>query len=103
MQFHLANPLSPLLSVHSEESELWPLFAEHFSVEEQQYLVGVIIGRTGAQVLQTLLPWISGERGGGRGEDSLPFVPAWFPFLSATQSSFSSYPLFACDVLRVLL
>lgn len=32
----------------------------HFSHEEQQYLVGVIIGRTGAQVLQTLMPWISG-------------------------------------------
>lgn len=106
----------------SEESELWPLFAEHFTVDEQQYLVcaiwcqygticrncstiwfatcmcvdqcvtnvwnfvfsmcgtkntssfgvsslmvissfaqvGVIIGRTGAQVLQALLPWISG-------------------------------------------
>ncbi|GAX84312.1 hypothetical protein CEUSTIGMA_g11734.t1 [Chlamydomonas eustigma] len=45
--------------VRSEESELWPLFAEHFTFDEQQYLVGVIIGRTGAQVLQTLLPWIS--------------------------------------------
>eukprot|EP00798_Chlamydomonas_sp_ICE-L_P000661 gene661-2096_t len=45
--------------IHSEESELWPLFAEHFSCDEQQYLVGVIIGRTGAQVLQALMPWIS--------------------------------------------
>ncbi|KXZ51428.1 hypothetical protein GPECTOR_12g390 [Gonium pectorale] len=45
--------------VRSEESELWPLFTEHFSREEQQYLVGVIIGRTGAQVLQALLPWVS--------------------------------------------
>ncbi len=46
--------------VRSEESELWPLFTEHFSRDEQQYLVGVIIGRTGAQVLQALLPWVSG-------------------------------------------
>ncbi|KAL6750442.1 zinc-ribbon-domain-containing protein [Haematococcus lacustris] len=45
--------------IRAEESELWPLFTEHFSTEEQQYLVGVIIGRTGAQVLQTLLPWIA--------------------------------------------
>jgi len=36
----------------AEEAELWPLFSEHFSVQEQQHLVGVIIGRTGAEVLQ---------------------------------------------------
>lgn len=50
--------------IRGEERELWPLFSEHFSVDEQQYLVGVIIGRTGAQVLQALLPWISGEAAG---------------------------------------
>jgi 2-hydroxychromene-2-carboxylate isomerase len=38
--------------VRAEEAELWPLFSEHFSVAEQQHLVGVIIGRTGAEVLQ---------------------------------------------------
>jgi zinc finger-like protein len=36
----------------AEEAELWPLFSEHFSVQEQQHLVGIIIGRTGAEVLQ---------------------------------------------------
>ena len=36
---------------------------EHFSIEEQQYLVGVIIGRTGATVLQALLPFVSGVCG----------------------------------------
>jgi hypothetical protein len=36
----------------AEEAELWPLFSEHFSMEEQQHLVGIIIGRTGAEVLQ---------------------------------------------------
>lgn len=46
--------------IRAEEAELWPLFSEHFSTEEQQYLVGVIIGRTGATVLQALLPWITG-------------------------------------------
>jgi zinc finger protein-like protein len=46
--------------VRAEEAELWPLFAEHFSREEQQDLVGCIIGRTGAEVLQSMLPWVAG-------------------------------------------
>ena len=64
--------------VKAEEHELWPLFNEHFSVEEQQHIVGMIIGRSGAEVLQTMLPWITGQclalqgcgfcgRGGGWG------------------------------------
>lgn len=36
----------------AEEAELWPLFGEHFTLQEQQHLVGIIIGRTGAEVLQ---------------------------------------------------
>ena len=48
--------------VRAEEQELWPLFAEHFTTEEQERLVGVIIGRTGAEVLQSLLPWVTGEQ-----------------------------------------
>jgi zinc finger-like protein len=47
--------------VRAEEAELWPLFSEHFTMEEQQHLVGVIIGRTGAEVLQALLPWVTGS------------------------------------------
>ena len=46
--------------VTGEEQELWPLFAENFSVEEQQDIVGMIIGRTGAEVLQAMLPWVTG-------------------------------------------
>lgn len=45
--------------VRAEEQELWPLFAEHFTVQEQEDLVGRIIGRTGAEVLQAMLPWIA--------------------------------------------
>ncbi|DBB01633.1 hypothetical protein WJX77_010630 [Trebouxia sp. C0004] len=45
--------------VRAEEHELWPLFNEHFSVEEQQHIVGMIIGRSGAEVLQAMLPWIT--------------------------------------------
>lgn len=42
----------------AEEAEIWPLFSEHFTVEEQSTLVGTIIGRTGAVVLQALIPWV---------------------------------------------
>ncbi|KAJ8630700.1 hypothetical protein MRB53_024023 [Persea americana] len=42
-----------------EEFELWPLFDSHFSVEEQDKLVGRIIGTTGAEVLQSMLPWVT--------------------------------------------
>ncbi|CAG9463263.1 unnamed protein product [Pedinophyceae sp. YPF-701] len=47
------------LHVRSEEEGLWPLFVEHFTDEEQRQLVGTIIGRTGAEVLQAMLPWVT--------------------------------------------
>ena len=40
-----------------EEAELWPLFEKHFTSAEQGRLVGLIIGRTGAEVLQSMLSW----------------------------------------------
>ncbi|EXB77523.1 Uncharacterized RING finger protein [Morus notabilis] len=45
--------------VFREELELWPLFDKHFSVEEQDKIVGQIIGKTGAEVLQSMLPWVT--------------------------------------------
>ncbi|XP_074383346.1 zinc finger protein BRUTUS-like isoform X3 [Apium graveolens] len=42
-----------------EELELWPLFDQHVSLEEQEKLVGKIIGTTGAEVLQSMLPWVT--------------------------------------------
>lgn len=42
-----------------EELELWPLFGRHFSIEEQDKIVGRIIGSTGAEVLQSMLPWVT--------------------------------------------
>jgi len=45
--------------IRAEETELWPLLIEHFSIDEQHRIVGLIIGRTGAEVLQTMLPWVS--------------------------------------------
>lgn len=45
--------------VFREELELWPLFDKYFSVEEQDKIVGRIIGSTGAEVLQSMLPWVT--------------------------------------------
>ncbi|KAL5662643.1 hypothetical protein ACJX0J_029768 [Zea mays] len=45
--------------VHREELELWPLFDKHFSVDEQDKIIGHIIGTTGAEVLQSMLPWVT--------------------------------------------
>ncbi|KAK9039786.1 hypothetical protein V6N11_014975 [Hibiscus sabdariffa] len=45
--------------IFREELELWPLFGKYFSVEEQDKLVGRIIGTTGAEVLQSMLPWVT--------------------------------------------
>ena len=48
------------LSLHfREELELWPLFDSHFTIEEQDKIVGRIIGTTGAEVLQSMLPWVT--------------------------------------------
>lgn len=45
--------------VRAEEKELWPLFTEHFTIKEQEELVGMIIGQTGAEVLQVMLSWVT--------------------------------------------
>lgn len=44
--------------VSKEEAELWPLFEKHFSFEEQEKIIGKIIGRTGAEVLRSMLSWV---------------------------------------------
>ncbi|KAL6182863.1 hypothetical protein ACLB2K_044275 [Fragaria x ananassa] len=45
--------------IFREELELWPLFGKHFTIEEQDKIVGRIIGTTGAEVLQSMLPWVT--------------------------------------------
>ncbi|CAM0954073.1 unnamed protein product [Alopecurus aequalis] len=45
--------------VHREELELWPLFDKHFSLDDQDKIVGRIIGSTGAEVLQSMIPWVT--------------------------------------------
>ncbi|KAJ8536429.1 hypothetical protein K7X08_034830 [Anisodus acutangulus] len=44
--------------IKHEEIELWPLFREHFSVEEQEKIVGNMLGRTKAEFLQEIIPWL---------------------------------------------
>lgn len=45
--------------MYREEIELWPLFGVHFSVEEQNKIVSFILGTTGAEILQSMLPWVT--------------------------------------------
>ncbi|KAA8542369.1 hypothetical protein F0562_023494 [Nyssa sinensis] len=44
--------------VHREEIELWPLFRECFSTEEQEKIIGCMLGRTRAEILQEMIPWL---------------------------------------------
>lgn len=55
----LCKSLHKSLSDHvdREEIELWPLFRECFSIEEQERLIGAIFGRTKAEILQDMIPW----------------------------------------------
>ncbi|KAL5725526.1 hypothetical protein ACHQM5_008662 [Ranunculus cassubicifolius] len=41
-----------------EEIELWPLFTEYFTDEEQDKIIGSILGNTRAEVLQQMIPWL---------------------------------------------
>ncbi|XP_057950533.1 zinc finger protein BRUTUS isoform X2 [Malania oleifera] len=57
----MCKSIRVLLDQHifREELELWPLFGRHFSMEEQDKILGRIIGTTGAEVLQSMLPWVT--------------------------------------------
>lgn len=44
--------------IYREEVELWPSFRESFSIEEQEKIIGRMLGRTRAEVLQDLIPWL---------------------------------------------
>ncbi|KAL8230661.1 hypothetical protein R6Q57_000439 [Mikania cordata] len=44
--------------VNHEEIELWPLFREHLSFQEQEKIIGCMLGRTRAETLQEMIPWL---------------------------------------------
>ncbi|XP_004301304.1 PREDICTED: uncharacterized protein LOC101310711 [Fragaria vesca subsp. vesca] len=61
MRLHgMCKSMCKLLTDHinREEVELWPLFKECFSIEEQERIVACILGRTEAKVLQDMIPWL---------------------------------------------
>ncbi|KAH9624446.1 hypothetical protein KSS87_008876 [Heliosperma pusillum] len=41
-----------------EETELWPLFRDYFSIEEQETILGYMLGRTRAEILQKMIVWL---------------------------------------------
>ncbi|KAJ8452371.1 hypothetical protein Cgig2_006176 [Carnegiea gigantea] len=43
--------------MHREEIELWPLFGDCFSIEEQEKIVGLMLGRTREEILQDMIVW----------------------------------------------
>lgn len=52
--------MNKMLSDHvdHEEIELWPLFREHLSPKEQEKIIGCMLGRTRAETLQEMIPWL---------------------------------------------
>ena len=55
------NSIKVIIDQHifREEHKLWPLLRCYFSKEEQNKMVGFVLGTTGAVVLQLLLPWVT--------------------------------------------
>lgn len=44
--------------IDREETEILPLFRKYFSTEEQEKIVGYMLGRLNAETLQQILPWL---------------------------------------------
>ncbi|KAL4398720.1 hypothetical protein HN51_003321 [Arachis hypogaea] len=44
--------------IDREEAEIWPLSREFFSNKEQGKIIGCMLGRIGAQILQDMIPWL---------------------------------------------
>ncbi|KAF6159889.1 hypothetical protein GIB67_032973 [Kingdonia uniflora] len=55
--------------VNREETDLWPLFMECFSYEEQEKIIGIILGRTTAETLQHMIPWLMTSLSRGEKDD----------------------------------
>ncbi|KAF9667784.1 hypothetical protein SADUNF_Sadunf15G0059500 [Salix dunnii] len=47
--------------VHREEVELWPMFRECFSIQEQEKIIGRMLGSIKAETLQEMIPWLLGS------------------------------------------
>ncbi|CAA7043287.1 unnamed protein product [Microthlaspi erraticum] len=56
----LCKSMHKLLSEHfqHEETELWGLFRECFAIEEQEKIIGCMLGRISGEILQDMIPWL---------------------------------------------
>ncbi|KAJ6411643.1 hypothetical protein OIU84_008261, partial [Salix udensis] len=59
---YICKSMHKLLSdhVHREEVELWPMFRECFSIQEQEKIIGRMLGSIKAETLQDMIPWLLG-------------------------------------------
>ncbi|XP_062091854.1 zinc finger protein BRUTUS-like isoform X2 [Humulus lupulus] len=57
---HMCKSIRMMIDQHMsrEELEMWPLFRIQFSMEEQHKIIGFILGSTGGEMLQLMLPWV---------------------------------------------
>lgn len=56
----MCKSMHKLLSDHinREEIEIWPIIREFFSNQEQGKIIGCILGRIRAEILQDMIPWL---------------------------------------------
>ncbi|XP_013664416.1 zinc finger protein BRUTUS-like At1g18910 [Brassica napus] len=44
--------------LHREETELWSLFRNCFTIEEQEKIIASMLGRMSGEILQDIIPWL---------------------------------------------
>ncbi|CAL9240681.1 unnamed protein product [Arabidopsis halleri] len=56
----ICKSMHKLLSEHiqHEETELWGPFRNCFSIEEQEKIIGCMLGRISGEILQDMIPWL---------------------------------------------
>lgn len=56
----MCKSMHKLLSEHiqHEETELWSLFRNCFAIEEQEKIIGCMLGRISGEILQDMIPWL---------------------------------------------
>ncbi|EOA34392.1 hypothetical protein CARUB_v10021919mg [Capsella rubella] len=56
----IGKSMHKLLSEHiqHEETELWGLFRNCFAIEEQEKIIGCMLGRISGEILQDMIPWL---------------------------------------------
>ncbi|CAN0903475.1 Zinc finger protein BRUTUS-like At1g74770 [Linum grandiflorum] len=60
--------------IHHEEIELWPVIKQCLTIQEQEKVVASILGRTTAETLQVMIPWLIGSL---KPEEQLTVMSLW--------------------------